>query len=277
MELRSMTREDIREAMRLKDMAGWNQTATDWERFVSASPDGCFVAEHEGRVIGTVATIAYQGRFAWIGMVIVDPVQRGNGLGTALLERAIRYLDALPVPCMKLDATPQGQRLYRKFGFVSEFEIERWMLTRGASKKVVRSESADIDDALSLDRDIFGADRSILLRSIAQGAPAFTLVQRRDGQIAGYAFGRRGTRADHLGPWMALYPDVAATLLDEFLAASDRDLVFVDCVCENSWALPLLKDRGFEFSRPLTRMFRGRNQFPGLREHLCAILGPEFG
>ena len=44
-----MTVDDIPEAMRLKDLAGWNQTAADWERFLSAGPEGCFVAEREGR------------------------------------------------------------------------------------------------------------------------------------------------------------------------------------------------------------------------------------
>ena len=70
--LRLMTVDDIPEAMRLKDLAGWNQTAADWERFLSADPEGCFVAEREGRVVGTSTTIVYEGRFAWIGMVLVD-------------------------------------------------------------------------------------------------------------------------------------------------------------------------------------------------------------
>ena len=96
--------------------------------------------------------------------------------------------------------------------------------------------------------------------------------------MEGYAFGRRGSLADHLGPWMARTEDVAATLLDEFLRRSGRELVFVDCMLENPWALPLVKARGFEFSRPLTRMFRGKQQaILGRPELLCATLGPEFG
>ena len=58
--LRLMTQDDIPEAMRLKEIAGWNQTTADWQRFLSATPEGCFVAEHEGRVIGTVTTIVYE-------------------------------------------------------------------------------------------------------------------------------------------------------------------------------------------------------------------------
>ena len=114
--LRLMTIDDIPEAMRLKDLAGWNQTAADWERFLFAGPEGCFVAKRKGRVVGTSATIVYQGRFAWIGMVIVDRQFRGQGIGTALLERAIQYLDSRNIPCMKLDATPQGRVLDESSG-----------------------------------------------------------------------------------------------------------------------------------------------------------------
>jgi hypothetical protein len=80
-----------------------------------------------------------------------------------------------------------------------------------------------------------------------------------------------------LGPWMARHEDVGAILLDEFLRRSSRELIFVDCVGPNTWAIPLVKERGFELSRPLTRMFRGTNKYAGRPELLCGSLGPEFG
>lgn len=274
---RLLTAEDIPQAMRLKDLAGWNQTAADWERLLSASPEGCFVAELDGRVVGTSTTIAYEGRFAWIGMVVVDPQHRGQGTGTALLERAIQCLDSRGIPSMKLDATPQGRPLYEKLGFVGEYEIERWMLRRQPAGRSPSKAAAEIDDVLRLDRKIFGADRSTLLASLTVAAPEFTLVAREGTEVAGYAFGRRGSRADHLGPWMAIKETVAAILLDEFLHRSQRELVFVDCLQRNPWAVSLVRARGFEFSRPLSRMYRGANNHAGQPQLLCAVLGPEFG
>ena len=182
---------------------------------------------------------------------------------------------------MKLDATPQGRPLYEKFGFVAEYDIERWLLERPEANRVGTGGAGGgpgaIEDVLQLDRELFGADRGALLRSLSTAAPDFTLVATRDGAVAGYTFGRRGSRADHLGPWMARTEDVAATLLDEFLRRSGRELVSVDCVRRNLWAIPLVKARGFALSRPLTRMFRGRNAFPGDPGSLCATVGPEFG
>jgi GNAT superfamily N-acetyltransferase len=275
--LRLMTSRDVSEAMRLKDAAGWNQTPADWMRFLSATSDGCFVAENCGGVIGTAATIIYEGRFAWIGMVIVDEQYRGQGIGTTLLEQAIHFLDSQKVSTMKLDATPQGRPLYEKFGFRSEYNIERWMLKRTAKINAPQNTFISIETILKTDRDIFGADRSGLLYSLAQEAPHLALIDSHEGKIGGYSLGRLGFRADHMGPWVASDKDAAERLLNLFLTRSSRELVFIDCLRQNPWAIPLVKACGFELSRPLTRMFRGTNKYRGQPELLCASLGPEFG
>jgi ribosomal protein S18 acetylase RimI-like enzyme len=279
--LREMTAQDIPGAVRLKDLAGWNQTPSDWRRFLSLNPQGCFAAEREGRLAGTSASVIFAGKLAWIGMVIVDPQHRGQGIGKALLQRAIEYLHRRQVACIKLDATPQGKPLYEKFGFASEYEIERWALKRPSDSRAVRREvrisQQDLEDVLSVDQVIFGADRRDLLHSIAAEAPEFTLVSRQEREVSGYAFGRHGTFADQLGPWMARSEDAAALLLGEFLQRSGRKMIFVDCVKKNPWVVPLIERRGFELQRHLTRMFRGTNEYAGQPESLCAILGPEFG
>ena len=278
MNLRTLKTDDIAAGMRLKDLAGWNQTPADWRCFLESSPQGCFAAEVDGQVVGTAATIIYEERFAWIGMVLVDPEFRGRGIGTRLLQRTIEHLDAIDIGTMKLDATPAGRPIYQKLGFVDEYEIERWLLKRSVPDA---ASSADLhpvsDPVLQLDREIFGADRSPLLRSLAAENPDFALAAERDGEIAGYTFGRRGTLADHLGPWMARDEETAAALLDEFLGRSSRETIFVDGLKDRGFVAELLQARGFKVSRPLTRMVRGPNSYPGRPELLCAILGPEFG
>jgi GNAT superfamily N-acetyltransferase len=278
MKLCTMTTADIPAGMRLKDLAGWNQTPADWRCFLESSPRGCFAAEVEGRVVGTATTIVYEERFAWIGMVLVDPEFRGRGIGTRLLEKAIEYLDGIGIRTMKLDATPQGRPIYQKLGFLDEYEIARWLLKRSPREAAAAPEPCRVSDGvLQLDREIFGADRGRLLKALAFENPDFALVAEQQGEIAGYAFGRRGTVADHLGPWVARDANAAADLLDEFLRRSRREAVFVDALKARRIVGELLPARGFTVSRPLTRMVRGPNNYPGRPELLCAILGPEFG
>ena len=276
--IRVMTPADIPAGMRLKDIAGWNQTSDDWARFLQFNPEGSFVAECQGSIAGTVTTIVYEGRFAWIGMVLVDPNFRGKGIGTALLDKAIGYLDARRVPCVKLDATPQGKPLYERAGFKLEYEIERCVLTRTISGVSSAPWPADdVSPALAIDREVFGADRSALLQSVATAAPELVVLARGDASLEGYALGRQGSRADHLGPWVARNQGAARKLLEGFLERSRRDTVLVDVLTDNQWARILAHEKGFTLSRALARMYRGENSNPGRPDLVCAILGPEFG
>jgi GNAT superfamily N-acetyltransferase len=277
-----MTPADIPAGMRLKELAGWNQSEADWERFLAASPDGCFVAEVDGAVRGTAATISYEGKFAWVGMVLVDPEFRGKGIGTQLLEKTIEYLDAAKIPAIKLDATPLGKPIYEKLGFVTEYEIERMILKRDAADGSRQTDSSRVDNrqlrmVFDRDREIFGADRSGLLQSLHDNAPELTLVLERSNNLAAYAFGRRGSFADQMGPWMAADAQACEELLNTFLTRCHRETLIVDCMKAHSTASQLVRARGFSYARPLTRMYRGKNEYPGEIDALCAILGPEFG
>jgi len=284
MRLRTMTKQDIPAGLRLKELAGWNQTAADWNRFLEASPEGCFVAEVEGRVCGTATTISFEDKFAWIGMVLVDPEYRNRGIGTRLLEKTIEHLDQRKMPTMKLDATPEGKPLYEKLGFVTEYGIERWTLKRlpragtgTADPNRAALSTAQVKSILGKDREVFGAGRGSLLLSLREEAPEFAMDVCDEGKLQGYTFGRRGSFADQLGPWMAQNSSAARRLLDEFLARSSRETLIVDCLTANRAAVELIRTMGFSYARTLTRMYRGPNGYPGNPDTLCAILGPEFG
>src|SRR5262249_13785597 len=202
-----MTTQDIPGGVRLNTITGWNQTEFDWKRFVDGSPDGCFVMEDGDKIVGTAATFPYEKRLAWIGMVLVDPEYRKQGVGTKLLQRTIEHLDDARVPTLKLDATPAGKPLYEKLGFIAEYEIERWILKRSASQEGAANDARvpaeRLTEVFAYDREIFGADRSALLRSLNEQAADLTHAAWKGSQLQGYAFGRHGLFADHLGPWIA--------------------------------------------------------------------------
>ena len=285
MQIRTMTVRDIPAGMRLKEIAGWNQTEADWQIFLDTSRDGCFVAEVDGVVHGTATTIVYGGRFAWVGMVLVHPQHRGRGIGTTLLKKCIEHLESTHVPCIKLDATPLGKPIYEKLGFAAEYELERWTLKR-TKEDLSRRDQLDaveslpgpvLEHVLTADREAFGADRGAVLRALNRNQPLFTLGVGNASGPEGYAFGRRGSFADHVGPWIARDEAAGERILLQFLALSRREMVVTDCNKANGFARKLLQARGFAYSRPLTRMFRGRNEYPGRPDLVCAILGPEFG
>src|SRR5688572_20198533 len=109
---RVMNPADIAAGLALSRAARWNQTEREWELFLRLNPKGCRVAVIDERVVGTVATARYEDRFAWIGMVLVDPAERGQGIGGRLMAEALYVLKDMP--SIRLDATPAGHAVYQK-------------------------------------------------------------------------------------------------------------------------------------------------------------------
>lgn len=87
----------------------------------AANPQGIFVAEESGTVVGYVTTRV--DRDAGIGLIpnlAVAAELRGQGLGRQLIERALDYFRFLGLELAKietLDQNPVGQHLYPACGF----------------------------------------------------------------------------------------------------------------------------------------------------------------
>lgn len=251
-------------------------------RFLNGDSAGCLVAEAEDEVCGTVTSIVYERSLAWVGMMLVASARRSRGGGRQLLEAALEALDSAGIRSIRLDATPQGQPLYAKLGFIPEYELERWILDLPATDRRQAPDprtdgDASLDEIIEADRGAFGVARGDLLRGLDADAPEFTTIIRDGGRTAGCTLGRHGLHADHLGPWLARDETAADRLLTRFLARSHRDRIIVDVPKSNPQAGALLRARGFSVSRPFMRMIRGAAWPAGLRERMCAIAGPEFG
>src|SRR4029079_8644736 len=92
-EVRLLFESDIPAAMQLKEAAGWNQTEDDWGRLLMLEPDGCFGAIKDGGLLCTTTTTTYCNELAWIGMVLVDPEHRRQGIAAKLMTVALDYLN----------------------------------------------------------------------------------------------------------------------------------------------------------------------------------------
>lgn len=246
--VRLLRRSDLPGAMRLKEAAGWNQTAADWERLMELEPEGCFGVEQEGELAATATALGYGRELAWIGMVLTAPEFRGRGLARRLMARTMEYLESRGVAVAGLDATDMGIQLYRQFGFGDECIVERWERPAGAER--VPEVAADPWEAEpALDGRAFGADRTALLTNLARGEAAGV----RGG---GYAMGRPGSKAAYFGPCVARSAEVAGYLLRWYLARHPGEAVYWDILTVNEEAVALAKQHGFEPARRLTRMLR---------------------
>lgn len=114
--------------------------AGDWrERFVrhftaeiSSGDAAYFVAEDEGRLIGTAGARMTDGypasihgvRNGYIFGVHVDPGYRGRGIARELTERAVAFLQTRKPWAIRLHASRFGRPIYEKMGFTPTNEMQ---------------------------------------------------------------------------------------------------------------------------------------------------------
>jgi creatinine amidohydrolase/Fe(II)-dependent formamide hydrolase-like protein/GNAT superfamily N-acetyltransferase len=273
--LRTLSNDDVPAAMRLKVAAGWNQTADDWRVFLS-DPTSSFAAVHQGGLVGTATTIRY-GDLAWIGMVLVDPELRRLGIGTLLLKRTIEHLQTCA--SVKLDATPAGREVYRKLGFADDCKLMRMTLARAPRLSAQRAKVCDdghMTQLLTLDKPVFGADRSDLLRRLRNNRPQSAFILADGDHLRGFVLARAGSDYTYLGPIVA----ESAADARELAAAAMREVsgkpVMIDVLDAQTDFVDWLRELGFAEQRSFIRMYLGKN-ISGDPSRQFAIAGPEFG
>ena len=278
---RLMDEADLAAGMRLSCAAGWNQTEGDWALFLRSRPEGCFVAEHEGRVVGTVTTIDYGGRVSWIAMVLVDSAMRRRGIGRRLLQTAIDSL--AHCESIKLDATPAGKRLYDTLGFKDEYLLSRMAVAAmpqiaPPNARVRAAKRADLPTLAALDSEAFGVERPEVLAGLMAMAPEYAVASEdTDGRIIGFGLGRHGRNREQVGPVVAPDETTAECLAAALFAKMRGAPVLIDVPQRHTAWLRWLRGLGFARERTFVRMYRGPNTYIGLPEHMFAVSGPELG
>lgn len=278
-EIRPLKERDVDAAMRLKELANWNQTQNDWRRLLRLEPQGCFAAIVEGEVVGTITTTIYSQRLAWIGMVLVDPDYRRRGIASKLMTTAHHYLLRAGIRTIKLDATPDGRKVYEALGYKSERLIERWLgIPQAKFAKELVVARGSLEDLLALDFKAFGVDRARLLKLLCrEAASGPVVVKNAAGTVEGYSLTRPGTTASYLGPLVAVSSSIAQSLLDSVCQKLISQKVYVDLHTDFPGGRKLLSARGFVKQRDLYRMFRGEPDTAGTSDLVMAIGGPEVG
>jgi GNAT superfamily N-acetyltransferase len=277
--IRPLTASDLPAGLRLTQQAGWNQTDADWRRCLDLEPGGCFAAEWGGTLVGTTTTCVF-GPVAWVAMVLVDEAFRGRGLGRALVEHALGYLDARRVPSVRLDATPLGEPLYAKLGFARQFILLRYAGTLPPAEApevpgVMTPATEQWEELAALDARVTRADRRKLLLGLFAERPHLVRAAGGPQGVRGFLGARPGRVAVQLGPCLADGP-AGALLFADARRRFAGQRVYLDVPEGHAPARRLAEGWGLGVQRRLTRMCRGAPVVEQV-ERLWASYGPEKG
>ena len=230
-------------------------------------PDGWFLAQQGGSPVGMVGATIY-GSYAYVGMMAVHENAQRRGVGLALMEHLLEWLAQQEIPLVVLDASPAGQPLYEKLGFVPYEDTLVYQKQAGPIRARLTAPLSpvapgDLRELAEFDRPIFGADRRKLLHLFYDSFPGrWFLLRDRKRSITGYLCAQRG----RIGPWISRSAATAELLLQAALALPFEEPVSVVVPSTNPEALDLLERHGFTRVRTNRHMGRGQDAAPSQRQ-----------
>ncbi|HEX7593993.1 MAG TPA: GNAT family N-acetyltransferase, partial [Anaerolineae bacterium] len=222
-QIRTLTEADLETADQImQDAFRRTQSArAELATYLNLQPDGRLLALVNGEPVGMVGAIDY-GAFAYIGTMGVRQAWQHRGIGCALMERLLEWLDARGCPMARLDASAAGQHLYPKLGFATDeqthvFKLQQPIESTRIPECVRVARAQDLEAITEFDAPIFGARRAAVLeRYHAWLNDRVFVAHDETGHVAGYLFAQ--TRS--IGPWAAREPREAEALLAAALALS---------------------------------------------------------
>lgn len=252
--LRSARPDDLARLGPLYEQSGFGARLAGVVGFARARLDGeVVVAEAGGELVGVAAGAVFTGT-GWVGGVAVVPGHRRAGLGGALTEAIVEFLEGRGVTTVLLHATALGRPVYERLGFVPE---AAYLTLTGPTRppspgdpSLRAGRQSDLAAVLALDLAATGEDRRRLLTALW---PTGGLVAAGNGRLLGY----------HLAsPWrpggavIATDPEAGLVLLDAVRVAPG-DEVGISVPAANTAAVQSLESAGFSERYRTVRMHRG--------------------
>lgn len=256
--VRTMTRQEVRVAVGWAEQEGWNPGIYDAEAFYAADPDGFFVAELDGKPIGSISVVNYSETFAFAGLYILKPEYRNRGYGSRLFAAGTAHAGDRNIGG---DGVLTMQEKYRtRSGFSLAYRNIRFEGTGGGNEPegLVDTAAVPFDRLAAYDARHFPAPRPRFLEEwIRQEGTRGRAVLGGDGEVAGYGIIRRCRRGHKIGPLFADTPGVAEDIFLALSAPAAGEPVYLDAPEPNAAAVALARRHGmvpvFETARIYTK------------------------
>lgn len=255
-----MRRSEVDFAIELAAKEGWNPGLHDAEYFYRTDPDGFFIGLQADEPIGCISAVSYGNGFGFIGLYIVIPERRGQGLGTALWQHAMRYLKNQNIG---LDGVVQQQENYRKSGFTLAYRNIRYQGTdlrniAMPDDRVLALDKVGFEQLATYDSKFFGVARKQFLEGWMRMPDSHGLAMIRDRKVSGYGVIRRCRMGFKIGPLFADDEKIAETLLLQLTSdVAMGEPIFLDVPEVNPAAVRLAEQHGMKKVFETARMYTG--------------------
>jgi len=253
--IRRMNLEDLKLACEWAAKEGWNPGLHDAECFFAADPQGYFIAEMNGKPVGTVSSVAYDDNFGFLGFYIVNQELRHLGIGMKLCDTAFEYLGSRT---MGADGVTAMLGKYASIGLKLANYNARYEGIGAASDLQLTSLShVPFQELERYDRRFFPAPRSAFLECWISRPGTHPLAVMDGAAIKGYGVIRLCHRGFKIAPLFADTPEIAEQLFTALSACAAGQPIFLDIPCCNQEAQALVARHGMTKVFETGRIYKG--------------------
>ncbi len=239
--------EDLDAFLALAGTEGWICDRWEFDFLLRVFPEGCLAARRGSVSVGFVTSIRY-GTSGWIGNLIVPEELRGQGIGTALMKKALEVLADAGAETVWLTASQAGKPIYESLGFAALDVVHRWV-GEGRGGGSSARDAIPRSEILEMDRAGWGDRRDAIIDAVTERGRLFA-------NRGGFLFSQSYADGVQLGPWGG--GGTSVLLLDDALAAVEPgQRVFLDVPIRNTGQTALLLEKGFSIRGSTLLMCRG--------------------
>lgn len=253
--IRNMKPEEMKIAVDWATKEGWNPGLSDNDVFYNSDPEGFFVAELNGEIIGVKSAVNYNNEFGFMGFYIIKPEFRGKGYGYDLWKHAFNRVKSI---LSGMDGVVEQQNNYMKSGYKLFYRQMRYegMNIKGEETENVINISPDLfEQIVNYDSKVFPSERRKFLSLWLNQKEISSKVLIEDGDIKGYGVIRPCVKGFKIGPLFADDFDSAEKLFLSLVNFTEGKEVYLDIPEVNEGANRLIKKYEMNYVFETARMY----------------------
>lgn len=241
---------------------GWNPGENELDVFWKTDPDGYYGFYDNNVLIAGGAVISYNNVFGFMGLFIVHPDYRKQGIGKKLwyLRRDLLLKRLQKNATIGMDGVVAMQPFYEKGGFKIAFRDERYECIgnkMNVSNQVKVIEASDFEKVQKYDIQCFGYNRHQFLKNWLEMPQSKSFKYIENQKLVGYAVIRKVDVGFKIGPLFADNDHIAEELYKACLNSAPENPVYLDIPTVNSGAKKLVKKYGASYVFECARMYYG--------------------
>ena len=267
--IRPLTAEEVDQLVVWAGHEGWNPGQGDAALFWNADPQGYLGVEVADQFVGGGAIIRHNSSYGFMGLFIVQPEFRGQGLGTKLWHQRRDHLcERLSADgTIGLDGVDAMVPFYAKGGFEPFTRHRRFMLRSyesPANNDITENNftycdlrEVPLEQIEMLDQQCFPGPREAYLQPWIHQQGHHSLGIIKGGYLQSMGVMRPCQSGWKIGPLFAESPELAEALFQKLLSIAGPEEIYLDVPDNNPEALKLCQRHNMEEVFGCVRMYLG--------------------